>query len=95
MARGLLNDHEANDMQRRLFISSILAAAAAPAIVRAESMMKIVVPKARPIFLGMDFGSGDFTIEGWIDLRITPRQIGGMPAFNALYRRRSRLLGLQ
>lgn len=35
MARGLLNDHEAN-MQRRLFISSILAAAAAPATALAD-----------------------------------------------------------
>ena len=61
---------------RRGFLKAILAAGIAPAIVRAESLMKIVVPKPvlldgfggyiQPTCLNADFGTGDFTIETWI-----------------------------
>jgi len=61
-------------MQRRSFLAGILAAASAPAIVHAGSLMKIHVPKIwTPKLLGVDFGTNDdFTIEAWIqDARIT------------------------
>jgi hypothetical protein len=39
-------------MNRRNFLAAMLGAAAAPAIVRAESLMKIVVPKQEIILFG-------------------------------------------
>ena len=53
-------------MNRRGFLASMLALAAAPAIVKAESLMKIYVPKPEPIITGFDFGNGDFTVEMWV-----------------------------
>jgi Concanavalin A-like lectin/glucanases superfamily len=60
---------------RRGFLKAILAAAVAPAIVRAESLMPIYVPKQEIFtfsgcgdYLDMPFDvdvSGDFTIETW------------------------------
>lgn len=48
-------------MERRNFLAGILAAGMAPAIVRAESLMRIVVPK---IYMpDYAFGTGDFTYE--------------------------------
>lgn len=47
---------------RRNFLKVMLAAAAAPAIVKASSLMPIHVPKPE-IF---SFGSGDWTVEGWL-----------------------------
>lgn len=51
-------------MNRRGFLESIIAAAAAPAIVRADSLMKIIVPPA-PVYHtgGIVLGSGRL----WID----------------------------
>lgn len=53
---------------RRSFLAGMLAACSAPAIVRAESLMKIIVPSDEILLLTwrrMDFGAGDdfFTIE--------------------------------
>jgi len=47
---------------RRGFLKSILALAAAPAIVKASSLMPIYVPKPE-VFT---FGTGDFTVEAWM-----------------------------
>lgn len=55
-------------MNRRGFLGAMLAAAAAPAIVRAESLMKIVVPKKEIILVDdffQGFGEGDFSAEMW------------------------------
>lgn len=41
---------------RRGFLGAILAAAAAPAIVRAGSLMPIYVPPAEPVIVGVDWG---------------------------------------
>lgn len=51
-------------MKRRSFLSAILAAGAAPAIVRADSLMKIIVPSQEIIL--PDFGMNEFTIEAYI-----------------------------
>ena len=56
-------------MKRRSFLSSILAAGMAPAIVKASSIMKIWVPPEREIYMGVDlvkWGDEDFTIESWM-----------------------------
>lgn len=57
---------------RRSFLGSILAAGMAPAIVKADNLMKIVVPRQDLILpdLAIDLGSpqGDFTIEAFMDL---------------------------
>lgn len=54
---------------RRSFMAGILAAAAAPAFARSESLMKLWVPKylADPGYsgvnlLGFDLGAGDFSV---------------------------------
>jgi hypothetical protein len=47
-------------MNRRSFLGSILALGAAPAIVRADALMR-VVPRSAPIIVGCDFGA--FTSE--------------------------------
>lgn len=47
---------------RRNFLKSILALSMAPAIVKASSLMPIYVPKPE-VF---SFGSGDWTVEGWL-----------------------------
>lgn len=77
VARGLGLDGDA--MNRRGFLGTILAAAVAPAIVRADSLMRIV-PRDT-LFMDADllYGTGDFTIEMWLtadrmlidELRIT------------------------
>lgn len=49
---------------RRGLLAAMLAAAAAPAIVRASSLMPIYVPKREPIWLGADLAMGDdWTVE--------------------------------
>lgn len=48
-------------MDKRGFLTSILALGSAPAIVRAESLMKLVVPKQEIIL------PPDYTVEGYID----------------------------
>ena len=69
-------------MNRRNFLQAMLAAAAAPAICRAENLMKIYVPKQEifglksSLFDGAgdylpaeplyDFGLNDFTVDGWV-----------------------------
>lgn len=55
-------------LTRRLFLAG---AVAAPAIVRAESLMKLWVPPERKVWVGVDFGSGDET-RIWV---IEPRDI--------------------
>lgn len=60
-------------MNRRGFLSAILATACAPAIAKSQSLMKIYVPQNDIILLndGVDFhndfnlGDGDFTVEGF------------------------------
>ncbi len=55
-------------ISRRGFLKSMLALAAAPAIVRAESLMPIFVPKREiETLYGYGFGASDFTIETWIN----------------------------
>lgn len=69
-------------MSRRGFLKGIIAAAMAPAIVRAESLMPIYVPKQeliipdqtlfgssdylQPTSMAEGFGNEDFTIETWM-----------------------------
>lgn len=55
-------------MQRRGFLAAMLAAAAAPAIVKAESLMKLYVPPARKVWTpyGHDLGTGDWTVDAWL-----------------------------
>ncbi len=54
-------------MNRRGFLGAILAAAAAPAIVKAESLMKIWVPPEPKILLpDFGMGDGDFTVESFM-----------------------------
>lgn len=50
---------------RRSFLAGILGAAAAPAIVKAESLMKIFVPQQRLYTGEIDDG---FAMRGWISL---------------------------
>lgn len=52
-------------MDRRSFIGSILALAAAPAIVRADSLMRIV-PRGTTVLAGMNpiFSGGPIVIDG-------------------------------
>lgn len=55
-----------NQTNRRGFLGALLAAAAAPAIVKAESLMPIWVPATPKIITPQwDMGSGDFTMETW------------------------------
>lgn len=56
-------------MRRRSFLGSILALAAAPAIVRADSLMRVVPWDTEVIrypYVGMDLGAGDFTTVTYI-----------------------------
>ncbi len=69
-------------MNRRNFLQAMLVAAAAPAICRAENLMKIYVPKQEifglksSLFDGAgdylpaeplyDLGLNDFTVDGWV-----------------------------
>lgn len=62
-------------MNRRSFLGSILAAAVAPAIVRADSLMRIVPrsalvldPYFRDVVACGQIGAGDFTMEWWTRL---------------------------
>jgi len=48
---------------RRGLLSSVLALSAAPAIVRADSLMPIRVPS---VLLPTTMGEGDFTMEAWL-----------------------------
>lgn len=48
---------------RRGFLSGLLAAAAAPSIVRSESLMKLWVPPQDIILPNF---AGDFTVESWV-----------------------------
>lgn len=71
-------------MDRRGFLKAMLAAAAAPAIVRAESLMKIYVPPEPKLFVpedsivqGLEFGTNDFTVETWIKKPETEGMIFG------------------
>ena len=62
-------------MDRRGFLKSMLALAAAPAICKAENLMKIYVPPQEiyipaPEILEVSdftFGTGDFTVEAWLN----------------------------
>lgn len=61
---------------RRGLLAGMLAACAAPAFVRAESLM--ILPAPRKVWTGgFDLGTGDYTVEGFYfdgkinDLRIT------------------------
>jgi hypothetical protein len=53
---------------RRSFIAGILGAAAAPAIVKSESLMKIVVPQQRLYAGELGVVSDGFGMRGWISL---------------------------
>lgn len=52
-------------MQRRGFLSAILAGAAAPAIVSASSLMKIVVPKPKTLIYKAS-GRYDINFDQWV-----------------------------
>lgn len=62
-------------ISRRGFLKSMLAMAAAPAICKAENLMKIYVPPQEIILPSQEilevadltFGTGDFTIEAWMN----------------------------
>lgn len=49
-------------ISRRNFLHGLLAAAAAPAIVRSESLMKIWVPPEPKLILA----AGDWTVDAWL-----------------------------
>lgn len=53
-------------MKRRGFLQAMLAAAAAPAIVKAETLMKIMVPK-QELILPKQFGRGMTSVIAHID----------------------------
>lgn len=55
-------------MNRRGFLGSMLAAASAPAIVRAENLMKIVVPPEKKIIIARGLTRTIQTIDefGWL-----------------------------
>lgn len=55
-------------MNRRSFLATILTSAVAPAIVRADSLMRIVPRDA--LMLGVDFGAGDSTVAVWLATRL-------------------------
>jgi hypothetical protein len=57
-------------MLRRSFIQGILGAMIPPAIVRADSLMKMVIPKPESIFdfKGSPKLNSEFTMESWLDL---------------------------
>lgn len=70
---------------RRGFLAAMFAAAAAPAFVKAESLMKIVVPKKEIVLLDdfvVGIGVGDFTAEmhvskdgmGWNHLAVVRKK---------------------
>lgn len=56
-----------NELSRRGFLGAMLAAAAAPAIVKASSLMPISAPKLLlpDSVWGVALPKGDVTIEGW------------------------------
>lgn len=61
---------------RRSFLRGVIAAALAPAIVRAESLMPIYVPPPPKIITPESFnlGDGDWTVDGWVsDVRFTKK----------------------
>lgn len=57
-------------MERRDFLRAMLGVAMAPAVVKAENIMKIWVPEQEievPVMTVYDnFGGGDFTAESWV-----------------------------
>ena len=59
-----------NTASRRSFLGAILAAGIAPAVVRATSVMKIIVPSKdiiiQSVSYGLGIGNDDFIIDGWI-----------------------------
>lgn len=77
-------------LTRRGLLMAGLAAAAAPAIVRASSLMPICVPRRevltpdmlRAELVGLNMRTGDFTIESWLWLK--PRDTGGKYAHSAI-----------
>lgn len=84
-------------MKRRGFLKAMLGAAAAPAIVRAESLMKIVVPK-REIILPHDpfhFGNMVWKPELLLVLPTTRNKTGEIqvhPAYTDFKDIRSKLI---
>lgn len=56
------------NMNRRSFLKSALALVLplAPAIVRADSLMRILPQRVDVVLPGLDLGSGDFTVEFWL-----------------------------
>lgn len=71
-------------MNRRGFLAGIIAAAAAPAIVRAGSIMPVYVPPAPKIITPADFnlGGGDWTMDAWVkDMRFTKDTARYQPTF--------------
>ena len=57
---------------RRSFLAGLVAAAAAPAIVRSESLMKLWVPAQDIIVphVGWDLGAGDWSAEAWVHVGV-------------------------
>lgn len=57
-------------MNRRGFLQAMLAASVAPAVVKAENIMKIWVPPEpeiiKPVMTIYDDGAEDFTVESWV-----------------------------
>lgn len=69
-------------MNRRGFIGSILAAAAAPAIVRADSLMKIVVPReTRMLRVLVDYGQSNFVDHERFMFVSNLADVSGLPGF--------------
>jgi len=62
-------------VNRRGFLGTILAAACAPAIVRADSLMRSI-PRETTVYTGMDFARDDdcCTIVQWVDGQVLHSQ---------------------
>ena len=70
-------------MNRRSFLGSILALGAAPAIVRADALMRIV-PRETGIFLGVDVGVYDGVVISRFSLfHPRARKLYALGLFNA------------
>jgi len=84
-------------MNRRGFLQLCLAAAAAPAIVRMESLMKLYVPQLPPIMLWGDGVTDDtVALQTWLDGGLVIKPDGTVFSGNILangsYRIRSPLV---